>query len=87
MVKSEKLYSPQEYLELITGNYYILNGDDDVETIEAILNTCGYSVWSYPLNEIEYIVENKLDVVLVDCLVMNSENEFRHEYRWFGTDS
>lgn len=84
MVKSERVYSPQNYLEAVTGNCYIINGDNDIELIENILEEQDYCLWSYALTEIDHIVENKLDVVLVDCMVYNEEiNEFEHVYRWF----
>ena len=86
MVKSEHIYSPQDYLELVTGKYYVVRGDDDIETIESILKENGYNLWNYPLSEIEHIVENSLNVVLVDCLFYDEEkSEFEHIYRWFET--
>lgn len=88
MVKSEKLYSPQSYLEIVTGNCYMIDGDNDVEFIETILEREGYCLWNYPLSEIDHIVEEKLDVVLVDCLVYNKDNrEYEHAYRWFEVEN
>lgn len=84
MVKSEKIYSPQSYLEAVTGKCYIIRGVNDIETIEIILEDYDLELWNYPLSEIDHIVENRLDVVLVDCMVVNEEtDEFEHEYRWF----
>lgn len=86
MVKSEKIYSSQSYLEAITGKCYIINGCDDIELIQEILVENGYidELWDYPLSEIDHIVKNNLNVVLVDCMVANEEtDEFEHEYRWF----
>lgn len=84
MVKSEQLYSPQNYLEAVTGNCYILRDDNDIESISTILEEFDYSLWNYPLSEIDHIVENGLDVVLVDCMVYNDKKkEFEHVYRWF----
>ena len=86
MVKSERIYSPQSYLEAVTGNCYIVRGDNDIETIQEILVENGYIdvLWDYPLSEISHMVENDLNVVLVDCMVWNEdEKEFQHEYRWF----
>lgn len=84
MVKSEKIYSPQRYLEGVTGDYYIIDGDNDIEVVEKILYEHGYELWNYPMSEIGHIVENELDVVLVDCMIWNaSKEEFDHEYRWF----
>ena len=84
MVKSNEIYSPQNYLELVTEKCYIHNGDNDVEFIEKILEENGLCLWSYDLTEIDHIVENKLDVVLVDCMIYNEKvGEFQHVYRWF----
>jgi hypothetical protein len=87
LVKSKHIYSPQNYLELITGNCYIHKCDNDVEFIEKILEDEGYCLWSYPLNEIDHIVENEIPVVLVDCMIYNDDiHEFEHAYRWFEVD-
>lgn len=84
MVKSKQLYSPGNYLDAVTGNYYIIRGDNDIETISKILEELDYSLWNYPLSEIDHIVENELNVVLVDCMVYNEDKkEFEHVYRWF----
>lgn len=84
MVKSEKIYSPQNYLELMTGVCYFIDGENDVEFIEKILDEDCNSTWSYPLSEIDHIVENGLNVVLVDCMVVNEDTDnFEHVYRWF----
>ena len=68
MVKSEKIYSPQNYLEAVTGDGYIHGGDDDVAFIERILYENNSELWSYPLSEIDHIVENELNVILVECM-------------------
>ena len=84
MVKSERIYSPQQYLEVITDKCYIIRGEDDVAFIHGALAHDGFDLWDYPMSEIEHIVENKLDVVLVDCMVVNEEtDQFEHQYRWF----
>ena len=87
MVRSDKIYSPQSYLERITGNCYTITGDDDVAFVERVLEERGYCLWSYPLSEIDHIVAEGLEVVLVDCMVYNEESkEYEHEYRWFEVD-
>lgn len=84
MIKSEEIYSPQRYLEAVTGKCYITREDDDIKLIEDVLDLNGYGFWNYSLSEIDHIVENKLDVVLVECMVWNEYlKEFKHEYRWF----
>lgn len=86
MVKSKRIYSPQNYLEAVTGKCYIIDEENDVQFIQEVLVQNGYTdtIWDYPLSEIEHIVENNLNVVLVDCMVVNPETDkFEHEYRWF----
>ena len=97
MVKSNKIYSPQQYLEAVTGKCYIVDGDDDVSFIDRKIQEFieqmelenpfdwrGVTLFDYPLDEIDEIVENEVDVVLVDCVVWNDETkEFEHEYRWW----
>lgn len=84
MVKSEEIYSPQNYLEAVLGKCFIINGDDDIAEIQAILDEYERPFWNYPLSEIDHIVENELNVVLVDCMVWDKKNqEYKREYRWF----
>ena len=85
MVKSEQLYSPQNYLCSVTGLCYIINGDDDVSFIEEtlILNNME-EMHHYPLNDINVIVKDNLDVVLVDCMVYDEDiEEYVHRLEWF----
>lgn len=84
MVKSEKIYSPQNYLMAVTGKCYMVCGEDDVSFINGVLFHNDLEFWDYPMSEIAHIVENNLHVVLVDCMVVNEEtDEFEHQYRWF----
>ena len=89
MVATNKLYSPQEFVEVLTGKYYIIDGDNDIENIHALLIHEGIEseespLWDYPLNEIAHIVENDINVVLVEVAVWNEETgHFEHELRWF----
>ena len=84
MVKSEQIYSPQNYLDAVTGNCYCISGDNDIGFIQRVLAQNGFELWDYPMSEIGHIVENELDVVLVDCMVWDDgTGEYQHEYRWF----
>lgn len=94
MVKTEQIYSPQNYLELITGKCYIVDGDNDIEFIEKILKEHGYCrLRNYSMSEIECISSKDIGVVLVDCMVYNEESQsmisaaFEHVYRWFEVPS
>lgn len=88
MVKSKLIYSPQNFVGAVTGNYYIHNHDDTVKEIHKLLRlneieTEEEPLWDYPLDEIEHIVENKIPVVLVDVSGFNEKDEWIAEYRWF----
>lgn len=85
MIVSRKMFTPFEYLDAVTGHPNILSGNDDVASIEAILEREGYeAVWNFPLDEVEEALEHGQDVVLVDCRVWSEETkQMEHEYRWF----
>ena len=78
MVKSEKIYSVQEFCVEFLGNCPIIKGYKD-EYRDLIDD----DLWDYPLSEIDHIVENELDVVLVDTsYVDDTTYELVNEYRW-----
>ena len=88
MVVTNKLYSPQEFVEVLTGKYYIIDGDNDIDEIHELLCQNGVEseenpLWDYPLNEIDHIALNDINVVLVDVMIINDDDEFEHELRWF----
>ncbi len=86
MVKSNSIYSPQAYVAALTGKCYTIGCDKIEEEIEEILKANGYAegqIWSYPLTEIDHIVENNLNVVLVDLSYYNAEHGLIPNYRWY----
>ena len=95
MVKSNKVYSPQNFVEALTGQCYIFDGHNVIEQIHSLLRKHGYeddeceTLWDYPLDEIEVIVDAKTPVVLVDVSGFDDNDEWVVEYRWFEvhTDS
>ncbi len=84
-VVSKKIWTPQTFVETITGHCYIIDGDDDVGLIARLLEEHGYdNLWDYPMDEIDHIVENEHQVVLVDCMVWcEGKGQYEHEYRWW----
>lgn len=88
MVLSNKIFTPQTFLEIITGKCYMYD-DDDIILIHNVLRHEGFedddccTLWDYPLDEIGEIVENEVDVVLVECCYFDGNDVLQKEYRWF----
>ena len=80
--------TPQVYLEIMTGNYYCLRSDNQVEEVEKILDEVfgDGAYWSYALDNIVEVQENDHKVVLVECvnIVMKEERTEQETIcRWF----
>ena len=84
-VCSHVVHTPQAYLEKVTGKFFFLKTNNPVEEIEEILEEyCpDESLWNYPLEEINHIVENDLRVVLVDVSTICEGMVHTPAYRWF----
>lgn len=66
MIVSNELFSPQSYLEEVTGKCYIMDGEDDYMTILIILKENHKNKHIYELKDIDKITEGKF--VLVECM-------------------
>ena len=80
--------TPQTYLEIMTGNYFCLHADNQLELVERILDEqCGNGLyWSFALDDIDEIIEKGYKVVLVEIvnIVMKDDKAERETiYRWF----
>lgn len=80
--------TPQVYLEMMTGNYYCLNDDNQVEQVENILDEqFGDGTYhSFALSDISEVQENDHKVVLVECVnIVMKEDRAEQETicRWF----
>lgn len=87
-VLSNEAYSPQGFIGELTDKYYIFNEDNDIDTIHDLLRQNGLEteespLWDYPLDEIDHIVENKLNVVLVEIGYFDDDDILHKELRWF----
>ena len=88
MIKSEEIFSPQNYVMAMTGECYCFMDDCDIiKEIHKCLRYHGVenennTIWDFPFTEIEHIVENGLDVVLVDVSGYGADG-WKTEYRWF----
>lgn len=81
-VKSKKLYSTQSFCNDFLGFCPFVEKEKD--ELRDILDDRGYdNLWDYPLDEIDHIVENELNVVLVDTSYVDDKTfEIVEEYRW-----
>lgn len=80
--------TPHVYLEIMTGNYYCLRSDNQVEEVEKILDEVfGDGAYcSYDLDEINEVQGNNHKVVLVECvnIIMKGDRaELETICRWF----
>lgn len=83
-VKSSTIYSPQAFVEAVTGHCFCFKHEDTVREIEEVLKRfCSQTLWNYPLTEIDHIVENDLKVVLVDVSGFYGDMEMVQKFRWF----
>lgn len=88
VIMYDKILSAQTYLEMMTGNYYCLNADNQVEQVENILyEQFGQGAyWSFALDNISEVMENDHKVVLVEIvniIMEGDEAEQDNIYRWF----
>lgn len=86
--RDDKILSAQTYLEMMTGNYYCLNADNQVEQVENILEEqFGQGAyWSFALDNITEVMKNDHKVVLVkivNIVMEGDEAEQDNIYRWF----
>lgn len=82
VIKSKDIYSPQNYCVDFLDVCPIFGGEKD-ELRDYLDNTGHEDLWDYPFDEIEYIVENGIPVVLVDTTYIDDRCEMVHEHRWF----
>lgn len=87
-VKSKQLYSPQVFVEKLTGVCYGFDKDSTAAEIHDLLRYNGveddeHPLFDYPLDEIDEILTNKVPVVLVDTTYIDDECNLVYEYRWF----
>ena len=71
---SNTVYDVQDYVQEVTGNRpsytTLLEMEEEFEEKDLCL-------WNYPINEVEHIIENELNVCLVRFKAING-----YEYRW-----
>ncbi len=89
MIKSQKIFSPQKYLDAMTGYCYILHDKYDVvNEIHSILKkhkieTTDRKIADFPFEDIKQVVASNVDVVLVDISWYGPDDVWENKYRWF----
>lgn len=88
IVISKTIYTPQTFVEALTGHCFHFDGDNIIEKIHQILVDEGIEekdneLWDYAFDEIEHIAENKIQVVLVDVSGFDHEGNWKVLHRWF----
>ena len=86
-IVSEEIYSPQSFLETMTGNCYITPNDspiNDVAFIERVLDE-EFGKGLYSSHEFTDIEEVDGPVVLVSCMV-EENGDLKRFLRWFEVD-
>ena len=78
MVITDKILNPQTYLELMTGKYYPLNVDNQLEAVEKILDSefGKGTFWSYSHKDIP---SEEHDVKLVSVESVNRTEDCKQD--------
>ena len=74
-VKSNIIYSPQNYLEALTGPV--------LKQVCRILKENNLPAKSYPLKDTVRAVRVRYPIVLVDCSEFTEDMRLVPQYRWF----
>lgn len=84
-VVSDEIFSPQNYLMVVTGKCFVIDGNDDIAAIKNILKQTGNeNLKSFSLNEVYKAAIENCRMVLVGCMIYdNSQNKFMHKLQWF----
>lgn len=87
LVADKEIYSPQKYMEVMTGQCISFACLDTVEEIIEYLSDYGYdygTIRNFELGDINGVIKNGKPVVLVDCSGFGGDREeWQTEYRWF----
>lgn len=85
---STKVFTPQQYIERMTGECHTFEQENTVEEIHNLLIDYGEEIdrgeiKNYALNDVETLLANNSLVVLVDCAGMYGKDEMQQNYQWF----
>lgn len=81
IILSDKLFSPQEYLELLTDKCFVMSTEDNLVSIHRILKQENMPhIYDYALSNLKDIINGCKNVVLVEIF---SADTAQVSYRWF----
>ena len=83
-IASNVILSPQNFLELVTGECFIIHTSKPViQQIEEILNDYKLPFVSYDLKDVHLALSAGVPIVLVDCCDTDENFQPIISYRWF----
>ena len=88
MVVADKVYTPQMFIEALTGKNEFFLGKDPLSQIHCILKKEGFEkegqeMMNYPMDEIEHLICEDHNVVLVDVSGFYLDGGWEQHFRWF----
>ena len=85
-IASNVILSPQNFLELVTGECFIIHTSKPViQQIEEILDDYKLPFVSYDLKDVDLALSAGVPIVLVDCCDTDKNFQPIISYRWFQT--
>lgn len=89
VIKYNGILTVQQYLEIVTGKYYCLKADNQLEEVEKIMDREFEEgvFWSFALDDISEVMTNDHNVVLVEIVnivMKDGRAEQEKLYRWFS---
>lgn len=83
-IASNVILSPQNFLELVTGECFIIHTSKPViQQIEEVLDDYKLPFVSYDLKDVDLALSAGVPIVLVDCCDTDENFQPIISYRWF----
>lgn len=88
MVVADRVYTPQMFIEALTGKSEFFYGKDPLSQIHHFLKREGFEkeeqeMRTYPIDEIEHLICEDHNVVLVDVSGFYLDRGWEQRFRWF----
>ena len=83
MIVYDKVIGPRDYVEIVTGKYYILNAENQLEEAKAILKLSGFGELSdHSLVKVDKVSGQDKKFILVEFVNATDGEEMDFIYRW-----